>query len=68
MNAANAYLTLDDEALLTQCDVDHHRASGPGELKTALTSVSAVLGFKAGVYALPQVGDATPSDDEPSET
>ncbi len=42
--------------------------TGPGELEAALTSVSAVLGFKAGVYAPPQADDAAPSDDEPSET
>ena len=41
--------------------------SGPGELRAALTSVSAVLGFKAGDYAPPPADDATRSDDGPSE-
>ncbi len=41
--------------------------SGPGELRAALTSVSAVLGFKAGGYAPPPADDATRSDDGPSE-
>ena len=45
-------------------DERHITVHGPGELEAALTSVSAVLGFKPGANALPQAGDATPSDDE----
>ncbi len=58
------------QLLFKALDGDERRItlSGPGELQAALTSVSAVLGFKAGVCALPQVDDAAPSDDEPSET
>lgn len=42
--------------------------SGPDNLQSALTSVSAVLGFRAGAHSLPapEVDDG-PSDDHPSE-
>ncbi len=58
------------QLLFKALDGDERRItlSGPGELEAALTSVSAVLGFKAGVYALPQADDATKSDDEASAT
>ncbi len=58
------------QLLFKALDGDERRItlSGPGEMEAALTSVSAVLGFKAGVFALPQVDDAAPSDNEPSET
>ena len=58
------------QLLFKALDGDERRItlSGPGELEAALTSVSAVLGFKGGVYALPQPDDAVLSDDEPSET
>ena len=41
--------------------------SGPGELEAALSSVSAVLGFKAGTFPIPPMEDSAPSEDEPSE-
>ncbi len=58
------------QLLFKALDGDERRItlSGPGELQAALTSVSAVLGFRAAAYALPQADDATQSDDEPSET
>ena len=37
-NAADEYLTLEDGALVAQCDVDHYRASGPGGQKRNKTS------------------------------
>ncbi len=58
------------QLLFKALDGDERRItlSGPGELEAALTSVSAVLGFNAGVYALPPADDATPSNDGPSES
>jgi len=58
------------QLLFKALDGDERRItlSGPGELEAALTSVSAVLGFKAGVYAPPPPDDAAPSDDDPSQT
>jgi len=58
------------QLLFRALDGDERRitVSGPGELEAALTSVSAVLGFKPGANALPHADDKTPSDDEPSET
>jgi len=41
--------------------------SGPGELEAALSSVSAVLGFKAGIYSSPPTDNTVQSDDESSE-
>ena len=57
------------QLLFKALDGDERRItlSGPGELEAALTSVSAVLGFKAGVYALSQADAAAPSNDQPSE-
>jgi len=45
------------QLLFKALDGDERRitVSGPGELETALTSVSAVLGFKAGFMRFPQV-------------
>ncbi len=37
-NAADEYLTLEDSALVAQCEVDHYRASGPGGQKRNKTS------------------------------
>ena len=56
------------QLLFKALDGDERRITfnGPGELEAALTSVSAVLGFKA-VQALPQVEDAALSNDEPGE-
>ena len=58
------------QLLFKALDGDERRITlgGPGELEAALTSVSAVLGFKPGVCAPPQVDDAAPSDDESTET
>ncbi len=58
------------QLLFKALDGDERRItlSGPGELEAALTSVSAVLGFRAAAYALPPADDAAQSDDEPSET
>lgn len=44
--------------------------SGPGDIETALTSVSAVLGFRAAVHPLPDSGDAqeTPMFEPTQET
>ena len=58
------------QLLFKPLDGDEQRItlSGPGELEAALTSVSAVLGFKAAAFASPPADDAAPSDDEPSET
>jgi len=58
------------QLLFKALDGDERRItlSGPGELEAALTSVSAVLGFKAGVCALPRADDAAQPDDERSET
>ena len=36
--AASSYLTLEDGALLGQCDVDHYRSHGPGGQKRNKTS------------------------------
>ena len=57
------------QLLFKALDGDERRItlSGPGELEAALTSVSAVLGFKAAVNAPPQPDDAAPANDEPSE-
>ena len=55
------------QLLFKALDGDERRItlSGPGDLEAALTSVSAVLGFRAGVYALPRAGDDdAPSDDD----
>jgi len=58
------------QLLSKSLDGDERRItlSGPGELEAALTSVSAVLGFKAGGYAPAPTNDAAPSDDGPSQT
>ncbi len=58
------------QLLFRALDGDERRItlSGPGDLEAALTSVSAVLGFQAGVYAPPPADDASPSDDQPRET
>ncbi len=58
------------QLLFKALDGDERRISlqGPGDLNAALTSVSAVLGFRAAAYALPPADDAAQSDDEPSET
>lgn len=37
-SAADEYLSLDDEAILRQCAVDHYRSSGPGGQKRNKTS------------------------------
>ncbi len=57
------------QLLSRSLDGDERRItlSGPGELEAALTSVSAVLGFKAAVNPPPQPHDAAPPNDEPSE-
>ncbi len=57
------------QLLFKALDGDERRItlSGPGELEAALTSVSAVLGFKAAMLAPPQPDDAAPANDEPSE-
>ena len=57
------------QLLFKALDGDERRItlSGPGELQAALTSVSAVLGFKADVYALPHADNAAQTDDERSE-
>ncbi len=57
------------QLLFKALDGDERRItlSGPGELEAALTSVSAVLGFKAAVNPPPQPHDAAPPNDEPSE-
>jgi len=58
------------QLLSKSTDGDERRItlSGPGELEAALTSVSAVMGFKAGVYAPPPPDDAAQPHDEPSGT
>ncbi len=38
LSAADAYLVLEDAALLGQCSVDHYRSSGPGGQKRNKTS------------------------------
>ncbi len=58
------------QLLFKALDGDERRItlSGPGELQAALTSVSAVLGFKAELQ-IPKSADATlPSKDELSDT
>jgi len=57
------------QLLFKALDGDERRItlSGPGDLQAALTSVSAVLGFKAGIYVPPPADDAALSDEEPSE-
>ena len=57
------------QLLFKALDGDERRItlSGPGDLEAALTSVSTVLGFRAGVCAMPQADDAVQSDDESSE-
>ena len=57
------------QLLFKALDGDERRItlSGPGELESALTSVSAVLGFKAGIYPQPPTDAAAPPDDEPIE-
>ena len=57
------------QLLFKALDGDERRItlSGPGELHAALTSVSAVLGFKAAALAPPQADDAASSNDQPSE-
>jgi len=57
------------QLLFKALDGDERRITlnGPGELQTALTSVSAVLGFKPGVYAQSPTNGPSPSDDESSE-
>ena len=57
------------QLLFKALDGDEWRITltGPGELEAALTSVSAVMGFKAAVYGPPQTDDTAPSNDEPSE-
>lgn len=57
------------QLLSKSLDGDERRItlSGPGELEAALTSVSAVLGFKAGGYAPPPADAAAPSKNEPGE-
>ena len=56
------------QLLFKALDGDERRItlSGPGELEAALTSVSAVLGFKAAVNPPPQP-DAAPANDQTSE-
>ena len=55
------------QLLSKSLDGDERRItlSGPGELEAALTSVSAVLGFKAGVHT-PTPADAAASTDDDS--
>ncbi len=57
------------QLLFKALDGDERRItlSGPGELQAALTSVSAVLGFKTTAYSLPPADDAVQLDNEPSE-
>ena len=57
------------QLLFKALDGDERRITltGPGELQAALTSVSAVLGFKAAVNPPPQPDDTAPSNDQPSE-
>jgi hypothetical protein len=57
------------QLLFKALDGDERRItlSGPGELGAALTSVSAVLGFKAEVSALPPTKDVAASDDQSGE-
>ncbi len=57
------------QVLFKALDGDERRItlSGPGDLEAALTSVSAVLGFKAEFNPPPQPGDAAPSNDQPGE-
>ena len=58
------------QLLFKALDGDERRItlSGPGELEAALTSVSAVMGFKAGIHLPARVDAAAQPDDEPSET
>jgi len=58
------------QLLFRALDGDERRITlnGPADLEAALTSVSAVLGFKAGVHPLPQTEDTPQLDDEPSES
>ena len=57
------------QLLYKALDGDERRitVTGPGELEAALTSVSAVLGFKAGMVPPSPMNDAAPLDDDPSE-
>jgi len=57
------------QLLFKALDGDERRitVTGPGELEAALTSVSAVLGFKAGMVSPPPTNDAASLDDDPSE-
>ena len=57
------------QLLFKALDGDERRItlSGPGELQAALTSVSAVLGFKAALCAPPREDDTVQLNDEPSE-
>jgi len=64
------------QLLFKALDGDERRitVTGPGELEAALTSVSAVLGFKAGMVPPPHGGETAPtacadtSSDGPSES
>ena len=57
------------QLLFKALDGDERRITlnGPSDLQAALTSVSAVLGFKAELRAPPQTDDIAPLDNEPSE-
>ena len=57
------------QLLSRSLDGDERRItlSGPGDLESALSSVSAVLGFKAAFQTLPQTEDAASSNDKPNE-
>jgi len=67
-NAAGDKLVGLLQLLSKSLDGDERRItlSGPGELEAALTSVSAVLGFKAGVHAPTPADAAAPPGDDPS--
>lgn len=69
-NAAGDKLVGLLQLLSKSLDGDERRItlSGPGELEAALTSVSAVLGFKAGVCAPTPADAATSTSDDPSRT
>ncbi len=58
------------QLLFKALDGDERRITltGPGELEAALTSVSAVLGFKATLLAPPQADDNAQLNDEAGET
>ena len=58
------------QLLFKALDGDERRITlnGPGELQAALTSVSAVLGFKAALFAPPRADDAAQLNDEANET